>query len=86
MGILGMCIDDSDGNFIILVKEENRTITQICTTIAHELIHVKQYMKDNLGWFLDNRGDTLYTDCWWEKEAFSGSFALVEKFTKTLQK
>lgn len=82
--VLGLCIDESEDEFIILVKENGRDIAQICNTIAHEMIHVKQYMKENLGWFLDNRSDIPYSERWWEKEAFGNSVALVEKFAKTL--
>jgi len=81
---LGLCIDESDDEFTVLVKERNRNIGEICTTIAHEMIHVKQHMKENLGWFLDNRKDIPYMERWWEKEAFSTAVPLVEKFAKTL--
>ncbi len=85
-GIYGMCIDESDSNYIILVNEKERNLTEVFITIAHELIHVKQHMKENLGWFLDNRLYIPYHDRWWEKEAFARSVPLVEKFVKTLRK
>lgn len=85
-GVLGLCIDESEEEFVILVKEEDRDIAQVFNTIAHEMIHVKQHMKENLGWFLDNRSDIPYLERWWEKEAFSMAVPLVEKFAKTLQK
>jgi hypothetical protein len=84
--ILGLCLDITDTEFTIFVKETNRDIGCICTTIAHEMIHVKQYIKENLGWFLDNRAHIPYMERWWEKEAFSMSVPLVEKFAKSLQK
>ena len=82
--VLGLCLDTSEDEFIILVKEEGRNIGQIFNTIAHEMIHVKQYVKENLGWFLDNRGHIPYIERWWEVEAFRNSAALVEKFAKTI--
>lgn len=85
-GILGLCLDESDDEFIVFVKEQDRNIGQIFTTIAHEMVHVKQYMKENLGWFLNNRKDIPYLDRWWEKEAYSNAVPLVEKFTETLNK
>lgn len=85
-GILGLCLDESDDEFIVFVKEQDRNIGQIFTTIAHEMVHVKQYMKENLGWFLNNRKDIPYLDRWWEVEAYSESVPLVEKFAKTLKK
>jgi Zn-dependent peptidase ImmA (M78 family) len=81
--ISGMCIDESDDEFIILVKEENRRVEDIFVTIAHEMIHVKQHMKENLGWFLDNHSHVPHHDRWWEKEAFSNAVPLVKKFAKT---
>jgi hypothetical protein len=83
-GNLGLCIDESEDEFIILVKEGNRNIGEVFTTIAHEIIHVKQYMKENLSWFLANRSHIPYMERWWEKEAFTGAVPLVEKFAKTL--
>ena len=81
---LGLCIDETSEDFIILIHTENRNLGQIFVTLAHELIHVKQYMKENLGWFMDNRVDIPYMERWWEKEAFERSVPLLEKFTKTL--
>jgi len=83
---LGMCIDTSPDEFIILVNEEERKPIDIFVTIAHEMVHVKQYMKDNLGWFLDNRSDIPYMKRWWEVEAYKDSVTLVEKFIHTIQK
>lgn len=80
----GVCIDESDTEFIILVNEAERNLTEVFTTIAHEMIHVKQYMKENLGLFLDNRSYIPYPERWWEKEAFNNSIKLVEKFVRTL--
>lgn len=79
--ILGLCIDESEDEFIILVKEQSRDLQDMFITIAHEMIHVKQHMKENLGWFLDNGSThTLYLERWWEKEAFRDSVPLVVKF------
>lgn len=85
-GNLGLCIDLSDTEFMILVKTDSRNIGEIFTTIAHEMIHVKQYMQENLGWFLDNRSYIPYQERWWEKEAFQHAVPLVEKFAKGLDK
>jgi hypothetical protein len=75
-----LCIDESEDEFIILVKEQSRDLQDMFITIAHEMIHVKQHMKENLGWFLDNYGDIPYRERWWEKEAFDKSVPLVVKF------
>jgi hypothetical protein len=84
---LGLCIDDTTEDYIILVHTADRDIGQIFVTIAHELIHVKQYMKENLGWFMDNQSQHIpYMERWWEQEAFKWSVPLVEKFAKGLNK
>jgi len=79
VGNTGMCFDEPDGKFTILVKE-GRDLSQLFTTIAHEMIHVKQYMKQDLGTLLDEHYDLAYEDRWWEEEAFNGAIPLVEKF------
>jgi hypothetical protein len=83
---LGLCIDESQDEFIILVKESGRNIEDVFITIAHEMVHVKQYMNENLGWFLDNRNYIPYHERWWEQEAFSRSVPLVEKFAMELKR
>lgn len=77
---IGLCIDESEDEFIILVKEVTRTLQDILITIAHEMVHVKQYIQNNLGWCLDNYGHIPYKERWWEKEAFAKSVLLVEKY------
>lgn len=81
----GMCVDTSSDEFMILVKTKGRTITQYFNTIAHEMIHVKQFMKENLGHFLDSCSDVPYMEHWWEIEAHKESFPLVVKFTEAIQ-
>lgn len=84
MNVYGMCIDDSETEFTILVKIGTRNISDIFNTIAHEMIHVKQYMRENLGSMLDKCEHIPYMERWWEIEAFTKSASLVEKFAKGL--
>jgi hypothetical protein len=79
----GMCIDENDGEYIILVNK-NRDLASVFTTVAHEMIHVKQYMTQDLGELLDTNKDVSYKDRWWEKEAYKNAVPLVEKFSKTI--
>ena len=81
---IGFCIDLEPGHFLIMVYEANRNITQICNTIAHEMIHVKQYLKENLGYLIDTCSNIPYHERWWEIEAFNNSGTLVEKFVRGL--
>jgi len=85
-GCVGMCLDSDEDNFLILVDESGRNLTEVFVTIAHEMVHVKQYMNENLGWFLDNRSDIPYYSRWWEQEAFKKSVEYVKKFAKEIKK
>jgi hypothetical protein len=85
-GTLGLCIDESEDEFILLVKEKGRDIGCVFNTIAHEMIHVKQFLKENLNHWIHTCWETPYHERWWEVEAYSESVPLVEKFAKTLKK
>lgn len=81
----GMCFENETGDYLILVNTVKRNITQIFLTIAHELVHVKQYMKENLArCFAEDKGKTPYKESWWEKEAFEKETELLVKFVATL--
>lgn len=82
---LGLVMDIEPEEFVIMVYEKHRNITQICNTIAHEMIHIKQFLYDNLNYWLHNSEDIPYMDCWWEVEAYSNSFGLVKKFTESIE-
>jgi len=81
---LGLCFDIEPNKFLILVKESGRRVDQVLTTIAHEMIHVKQYMTQELGRLLDEQKDVPYEERWWEKEAYTNAVPLVEKFVKKI--
>ena len=85
-GTLGLCLDIQEDEFIIFVKEEGQNIGQICNTIAHEMVHVKQFLKENLNHWIHISSNIPYLDRWYEKEAFLKSIPLVEKFAETLRK
>lgn len=74
-GVNGMCIDLEVDSFLILVKDHEDQLE----TLAHELVHVKQYMKQNLGSLL---GTQEYETSWWEQEARSLSKQIMEKFNE----
>lgn len=81
----GACIDLSENDFMIIVETGNRNLTQIYTTIAHEMVHVKQYMKEDLGNLLD-KDKTPYFQRWWETEAREKSLDFVKKFVDILER
>ena len=74
-GVNGMCIDLDTDSFLILVKDYEGQLE----TLAHELVHVKQYMKQDLGSLL---GTEDYETSWWEQEARSLSKQIMEKFNE----
>ncbi len=84
VGNRGLCFDDDDGEYTILVKR-NDDISSVFTTIAHEMIHVKQYMTQNLGKLIDESIEIPYETRWWEEEAFSEAVPLVEDFAKRIK-
>jgi len=81
--LLGMCIDEDVDRFIVIVKTGNRTVTDIFVTIAHEMIHVKQHIKQGLGDLLQGC-EIPYMERWWEIEAFQDSVKYVERFAKMI--
>ena len=81
---LGMCLDVEDESYLIFVKETGRRIDQIFITIAHEMIHVKQYMTQELGRLLDEQRQVPYEERWWEQEAYERAVPLLKKFAKNL--
>ena len=83
-GALGLCYEvNNDNEYLIMVSKKNRNATEIYNTIAHEMIHVKQYMKQDLGNFLDAH-KPAYNDRWWEIEASKKSSNLVKKYVDIL--
>lgn len=84
-GSTGMCFDEDDMSYTILVREKNRKIENVFITIAHEMVHVKQYILDELGKLLDESRDLPYDQRWWEIEAKNKSLSLVEKFSKEIK-
>ena len=80
----GLCIDSSEDDFILLIYENKRSIDKVFNTIAHEMIHVKQFIKENLNHYLDTCLDIPYDERWWEKEAKTESWNLVLKYVDYL--
>lgn len=81
---LGLCheVEFKDEYYIIVYKGE-RNITEIFNTISHEMIHVKQFMNQNLSKRM-NEHMPIYEKRWWEKEAEEKSFNLVKKYVDIL--
>jgi uncharacterized protein YjaZ len=80
----GYCIDVEEDVFTVAVSIKDRNITEIYTTIAHEMVHVKQYMTQNLTRFLAGQDEVGYYTSWYEREAREKSFDFVKKFVDIL--
>jgi hypothetical protein len=63
----GQCYQNSDDDYMIFLKarEEGNMIQ----TLAHEMVHVKQFLKDDLASHFCF--DVPYSERWWEIEAYS---------------
>ena len=64
----GFLIDDLDKREFTILLKESLGIGHLIMTLFHEMVHVKQFIKDNLA---NEINDIIpYLDRWWEKEAF----------------
>ena len=82
-GVEGWCMEEDDRYFLVDV-EKKQSLRDIVTTVVHELIHVKQYVKREMVDFYDRKAGgrkirwkktvygygTAYERQPWEKEAF----------------
>lgn len=84
-GALGLCYEvDFKYEYLIMVSKKGRTTTEIYNTIAHEMIHVKQFMLQNLSKDLCEPDRPIYKNRWWEAEANEKSVDIVKKYVDNL--
>jgi hypothetical protein len=76
-GTNGMCIDLSQDEFLILLRNRDRMMY----TLVHELVHAKQYMKQDLGKHLDALSEE-YETAWWEVEARNLTNQIMESYSE----
>lgn len=74
----GECYENYHGEYMILLKE--RSQFEMKQTLAHELTHVKQFLRDGLGVHIDT--SIPYEERWWEREAFEKEQILIELFSE----
>lgn len=85
-GALGLCYEvNCKEEYLIMVATRGRTVTEIYNTIAHEMVHVKQFMKQNLSKNITKEHKPVYNERWWEVEAGEKSMNLVKKYVDILQ-
>lgn len=78
----------------IFVMRE-KSVSAMLSTLAHELIHIKQFIKDGLDLNTSNfkgkkwaarKDQSIYYDSPWEKEAYSKELSLLGYYEKYMQK
>lgn len=80
--INGACYCNSKDDFMIVLKERDQG--HMMVTLAHELVHVKQYILDNL---LERWDSSIpYMERWWEQEAFQKSEDLTKSLIEAVEK
>lgn len=86
-GVNGMIIDDIPNKKFTMLVQNDRHISQILMTIVHELVHVKQYIRDGLAEVSDSLFRSIpYLERWWEVEAFEKTSEIVGNYVKHLEK
>ena len=74
INVAGACYQNSHDDYLIALRQQD--YGQMIVTLAHELVHVKQYVLDGL----DQKWDTTipYRERWWEVEAYEKEVELTK--------
>ena len=83
-GYEGTCIDGDEREYFIEVNRK-QSLEDLCVTICHEMVHVKQYVRKELYSevnFYKSREE--YLNLPWEKEAYEKQEVLFSKWKNTL--
>ena len=69
----GRCYPSTDNSqFMITIKEEKRNLSEVYLTLAHEMVHIKQFLYQDLQGYRKSRSkDIAYRELWYEKEAYA---------------
>lgn len=68
-----------DGYFVVLIRERE-SLEDMIITLVHELVHVKQYLKDSLSDYIEGVNTIPYLEQWWEIEAFDKTNEIVKNY------
>ena len=82
-GYEGTCIDTDDREYEIEVNK-NQSLEDLCVTLCHEMVHVKQYVRKEL--FSDvnfYKKREEYLNLPWEVEAYEKQEILYKKWLNT---
>lgn len=74
IGVAGACYQNDYDDYLIALRQQD--YGQMIVTLAHELVHVKQYVLDGLA----EKWDTSipYRERWWEIEAYEKEVELTK--------
>ena len=77
----GVCYRADEKDFMIVLKERDQG--HMMLTLAHELVHVKQYLKDGLSDKWDS--SIPYMERWWEQEAYEKEVELTKLLIEAVE-
>ena len=80
MSVKGLCWRDERQNFYIRLRTK-QTRRDLLDTIAHEMVHIKQYLKNEIDDSLNTWKGQVRKDEPWEEEAEDLAICLVNQFT-----
>ena len=74
ISVAGACYQNDHDDYLIALRQQDTG--QMIVTLAHELVHVKQYVLDGLA----DKWDTSvpYRERWWEVEAYEKEVELTK--------
>ena len=80
MNVKGLCWRDESQHFHIQLRTK-QTRRDLLDTIAHEMVHIKQYLKNEIDDSLNTWKGQVRKDEPWEEEAEDLAICLVNQFT-----
>lgn len=81
INVAGACYRNADDDYLIALREQE--VGQMIVTLAHELVHVKQYVADNLASAWD--ATIPYRERWWEVEAYAKEVELTKMLIEAVE-
>ena len=76
---VGYCMMQDDNRTFELEVDKKLDDDELITTVSHEMVHVKQYARNELG-INDNHDGENYYDLPYEKEAYELQEILLEEY------
>tara|TARA_X000001382_G_scaffold11605_1_gene7798 strand:+ start:192 stop:566 length:375 start_codon:yes stop_codon:yes gene_type:complete len=80
MSVQGLCWRNESQHFFIRLRTK-QTKRDLLDTIAHEMVHIKQYLKNEIDDSLNTWKGQVRKDEPWEEEAEDLAICLVNQFT-----